>query len=783
MEPASSTSPDAERVPSGSSGSLEHPDTAERVEPVGRPGAVDSIDRLLLVGGTLLLVGLHLYLSWRISGPSVTFDESGYLGNARLLARNEAGWDMPISPFYAIGYPVVLAPLMVLFDSAEAQWRAVLTLNAILLASVFPLLAAVLRRLLNLTVRRAMVASAVGAVAPAVVAAGISAIAENLVLPLVLVMVLAAWTMVDAGAGETPASRLGRYGFGPAVALLYLTHSRFVLVVALALVTLAVGRVIGVIKTSVALTNTALLATVVVVGQLLAHRVREARWDRVREPGGGVSDWIELVTTTDGLEQLYLTATGQAWYLAVGSAGLAVIGFAVLVRAALVRTRAEAGLTPTRSRRLICGFVLAAAGAVFAASVAFFAQNQLRPDHWVYGRHNDSFVPLWIGLGVAALIGAAPLRRRLWDLAIAAAVVAISGIVVTNNRDPATLDSAFSPFAVPAITRHVRPEGTFLRGTVFGVVAVAVLAALVLAASWRASSRPRGRRTLTAVLPVVVAGWLIYAGFAPVRGTERFEAFIYRGWTTPQEIDRLGITELAIESRTSRSRPTLTYPFHLPGVNMTMYEEARDQEPVGSYVLARLDDPARPAAGDRVALLDQGGFYASLDAPVGLAVWVRPGPEQDRLAEAGLLLPEGFPTELPDEAQQAELAVLDRPDEPVEVRSGEQVALQVTGRHAGTGSPWPDQDSFSLDGRVRIMTRITPDDPDNPPGAVSGGELPGWVRPGESFATGVEVFAVDPFLQPLPPGSYEVELGLGQQGGDWFAPGGDDATFTMVVTP
>ncbi len=162
---------------------------------------------------------------------------------------------------------------------------------------------------------------------------------------------------------------------------------------------------------------------------------------------------------------------------------------------------------------------------------------------------------------------------------------------------------------------------------------------------------------------------------------------------------------------------------------------------------------------------------------------VRPGPEQDRLADLGLLLPQGFPAELPESAHRGELAVADELDEPVRVPSGESIELTVTGRHTGTGSPWPDRASFALEGRVRIIARVTPLDPGGTLGAVSGGELPRWIRPGESFTADVQVFAVGTFLEPLPPGRYQVELGLGQAGEDWFASGGDASTFTMEVRP
>ena len=83
---------------------------------------------------------------------------------------------------------------------------------------------------------------------------------------------------------------------------------------------------------------------------------------------------------------------------------------------------------------------------------------------------------------------------------------------------------------------------------------------------------------------------------------------------------------------------------------------------------------------------------------------------------------------------------------------------------------------------MRIAARIEPEDPDLPPGAPSGGELPWWMRPGDEATVPVEVYALDAFTAPLAPGRYRVELTLQQDGFDWEVRGGTDASFTMVVT-
>ncbi len=139
--------------------------------------------------------------------------------------------DAPL-PSYAVGYPVLLAPVMAVADGADTQWRAVLAVNAVLLASVFPLLAKVLADVFGVPWRRATAVALVGAMAPAVIAAGISAIAENLVLPLVLAIVLGAFAMADRAPTRSPWTR---HGFGLTVAALVTTHPRFTLGVVVAL--------------------------------------------------------------------------------------------------------------------------------------------------------------------------------------------------------------------------------------------------------------------------------------------------------------------------------------------------------------------------------------------------------------------------------------------------------------------------------------------------------------------------------------------------------------------
>jgi hypothetical protein len=730
--------------------------------------------RIALVVGTVALAAFHLWASSRIGGPSVVFDESGYLGNARWLAGGST-WEMPRSPTYAVGYPVLLAPVMAIADGADTQWRGVLAVNAVLLASVFPLLAKVLADVFGVPWRRATAVALVGAMAPAVIAAGISAIAENLVLPLVLALVLAAHAMADRSPSRAAWSR---HAFGLTVAALVTTHPRFTLGVVVALAVLVAAGWTRLVARRVAAANAVLLVAGAIAGSALGRAVVAARWSERERLEGGPSAWFDLATSERGLRELALTAIGQGWYLAVGSIGLSVIGVLVAVR--VVRSDSSEG-----AQRFAVAVTLAIAASVFATSVLFFAQNQFRADHWVYGRHNDSFTPLLVSVGLASLLAIGPRAQKLRDLATAFTVIAVLGAIVAIARDPVDLKSEFSPFAVPAIARWAAtsPDSMFALASVIGGLGVVALATVVLVSltPLRHPSRAvaLGDRSLGVGLAVVVlVGWSVYLGWAAVDGTAEFESVNSAGWDSPAQVERLGLTSLAIEERAAKSLPTLTYPFHLPGVDVTTYSERPGDEPVGPFLLARLDDLDRVGAGDRVALLDEGGFYGFFGAPQGLAVWVRPGPEQDRLAADGLLLPAGFPAPLPSSARVVELAWVGSEEPLRPVRPGGWVEVEVSARHAGTGSPWPDAASFGLDGRVQVQARVEPIDPtadlvDGETGrlpAPGSGELTRWTRPGDRFTTTVRVHALDQRLRPLAPGSYRVVLGVGQAGGAWFAP-------------
>ena len=735
--------------------------------------AVRSRQHWLLFGGVASLIVIHLWSSAHVGDPTVVFDENGYLGNARWLAGG-ATWEMPFAPAYSIAYPLFLAPVMALFADPGSQWAGVRVVNAMLLASVFPLLFAVLHQVAGIPRRRAMAAAFVGAVIPATVAAGISGIAENLVLPLVPATVLTMWWMLD----EQRSSRT-RVLVGPATALLYTTHPRFTLAVPVIGLLLVWVGVRGTVRPAIASANGAGLAVGVACGMLLNTTVQSARWNDVEHLEGGIHTWIDLLTTTQGLRELALTATGQAWYLAAGSLGLSLVGVAFLARRGWVSRHLAA---PGPSRSIVIGATLTIAATVFVTSVFFFAQNQFRPDHYVYGRHNDSFSPLWIGAAIAFLLGRGVHRRRVVLMACATSFILVSGIALASARDAEVIDDVFSPFAVPAIKRLVDGDQTsaIIRATLLSAIGSVIV--FIVIAVLGAISNDRTARVGRAGFHIALGCWFGFMGLGAVYATSAFYDAVYDNWDPVPVLERIGVDELCMDDSTGLGRANLLYAWALPDVALRSTKEARDQGSECTFTIANIDDGRRQSAGDRLVLVDQTGVSPS-GAPEEVGVWVAAGPSADRLERDGALMPIGFPGELPDSAQRTTISIEDTLREPVAISVGDPIDLDLTVTHTGAGSPWPNAAGYGVEGRVYVLARLRPLDRVGPDQIITAAAMPQWMWPGDTATATARIVAVDERLEPLPTGRYEVTLGVGQSGGTWFVEGGPEAVFQAEVRP
>ena len=82
-------------------------------------------------------------------------------------------------------------------------------------------------------------------------------------------------------------------------------------------------------------------------------------------------------------------------------------------------------------------------------------------------------------------------------------------------------------------------------------------------------------------------------------------------------------------------------------------------------------------------------------------LWIRDGDEAEVMIAAGLVLPDGFPQRLPDEARHVSLNVASASCRQLD--SSYEVAVEVRIVHIGAGSPLPPPSgAFGVSGAVRV---------------------------------------------------------------------------------
>ncbi|MCZ7529177.1 MAG: hypothetical protein M5U31_01815 [Acidimicrobiia bacterium] len=711
-----------------------------------------------LLGGSVALLVLHLWLGLRMRGPLVFPDEAGLLGHPGWFLGDDPLLQMGATSYYSFGYSLFLVPAFAVLSDPDHLYTAAMVVNALLLTAVFPMLYLILRRILGVAPYPALLGAAAGAVYPAVTFAGNHAWTEPAAIPVFCALVLTAWLMLTADA------RWQRMLFGPCAALAYAIHPRFTGVVAVVLVLVGVAWWSGRIRRHTAVTNTALLVAGFMAVRLVNSALFDARWaggndvienspEQLARTLGDPGEWRELAAM----------AVGQGWYLVVATLGLFVLGVVVLARRTrplIARTKAEWRQAPSSS--LVAGFVLVAALAMFVASIVFMTVNRHRVDHLVYGRYNEAFLPVFLACGTAVLATRRRPRRLLVSVGSTIVTIAVLALALRLLRDPALFDGTANWPTITGIFWQVTEWpfdsfGYFVpHATVVALVGVGALGLV----AWKLPRVAAG----AAVIIFLLGGVYAYREMLPA------EADIwYEGWSFPDQVENLDVDAVAFDASTGCAFCFWRDQWFLPDVDFETFDSDIGEAPSEDLVIAPLDWTRAEALDARLVIPD--GRNAQ-------GLWVLPGSTADELEDQGRLLPAGFPAALPPTAMRSEI---DASPETLELEPGGSAEVDVEVTHAGDGGPWVDFDSYGLPGLVRLHTRVLDDTgteiSDTP------AEIPELTLPGDRFDLMIPVSAVDAAGQPLPPGEYTIEISLSQEGFARFADAGDDGlTVPLRVT-
>lgn len=425
----------------------------------------------LVAGLGIACIAVLVWATFASRGASVRPDELGFLLNGWVLTgHNEILLGADFRSFYTAGYGFITAAAAVAGRGIDAQYRLSLLVNIGLVVATAATLARFAFRHLSVSRRSAWTLAVIVAITPAVAANSLFAWSETLNRFLFVAIALLAYEHV---ARPRMSSSVG---LGVASSFMVIAHGRFTLLPALAVVLIVVVGAFG------PRSRDAVVVMVVgVAGAVVSYFVftRINVWLR-RElypaATGKEGRMVDKFTNLSNLPSLGRSATGQLWYVLATSFGLAAVGLAVNVRSLLIGFR-----RPRNLQWLAPSFIFLAAGSVALAST-LQVLRVIRPDHLVYGRYLEAVSPLFVMLGLCAVVTGSRFALRAWSAGVALVAVCAAILAAAAGRDELrALTSAKQFFAVPnAIAldwalRLTKPAGYLSLTLAFVAISLALI--------------------------------------------------------------------------------------------------------------------------------------------------------------------------------------------------------------------------------------------------------------------------------------------------------------------
>ncbi|WP_203596683.1 hypothetical protein, partial [Actinomadura bangladeshensis] len=381
----------------------------------------------LFVLGWAAQVALRLWLGSGQTIPVATPDESGYLFAARVLTGGPDA-DMSFGTVYRGGYPLLLLPAVWLGDGPIAVYRAALVINALISALMLPLGYLLLRRL-RVRRRWSYVFAHVTALLPCVLFYS-AFVLTDAILP----VLFTGWLLLAHAWLAAPPRPLGRRvsvrpllcGAGASLLVAYAAtcHTRGAILLAVQAALILAAPVFRWRSWRNASAAALVLAAATAAGMLLNRSLLPHMYPYGDNDLGG--NVVRRLTTHDGWGWMLSLGTGQVWYQAVATGGIAAVGL-LAVAAAVIRPPIMLPGSPGRTRALGLAVLAIVAGIAFATSAALPVEYRI--GNYVYGRYLACITPVLFAAGVAVLTRA-PARTLLRAASAAAALTVAAACVV-----------------------------------------------------------------------------------------------------------------------------------------------------------------------------------------------------------------------------------------------------------------------------------------------------------------------------------------------------------------
>jgi 4-amino-4-deoxy-L-arabinose transferase-like glycosyltransferase len=510
-----------------------------------------------LVIGTLALLALRLGLAMLRVGPLVVADEAGYLLNARALTGGTPG-QLERAPFYRGGYSAVIAPIVAIHADPRTTYRLVLVVNAMLAASLVPLLYLLLTRCFRVPARAAVWPALAGAAYPSVTIFSQAAWSENLLFPLTVTWLLCLGALLD---GRSARSRiLWGLAVGVCAAALFAVHGRMIVAVALTIAVLAA------LALARRLSPWAACAGIVATGLGLVAVHRFDSYLIATNYGGHAPDEVgtRLSTVRDlgGLAALARNLVGEAWYILVAGLGLLLVVALANGRAFVRRIRRG----ELESRAVLTLTLLALGAGLLVVSALSFRDLE-RADMLIYGRYVEIVMPPLLALALVRLASSPPTTRGPAAVAIVGAATVLV-VALRTGVHPLRAANRWNVASLPSVTLNL--------GTL-SLLGAGAAAALAIAASVFVS-----RRRPHLLAPLVLVFFLPTTALVEHNPVLSGQSSVYpSGWTSPG--GKIDPRTIAYDTIGSDGISLYVYQWFMPRTRLLFYSGVG--RPPASYVI------------------------------------------------------------------------------------------------------------------------------------------------------------------------------------------------------
>lgn len=676
--------------------------------------------------GVVILV--HGFAAWDATAPVWMDDEVGYLSNAQLLAGVGDPRSLGAIGYYS-GWSLLLTPLWWVFEDPGRVYRAAAVLSALSgVLLVVPL--SLIARRLGLSRPWATVVAALVAIAPARSVMSGYVLSENFLTLLVAFVVHAALRFSE----RPSAGRAAWLGFIAAYA--FFTHGR----AAPVLVATALWFLVRIRRHRWA----SLLGGVVCIGTAAASyaingSVISTIYDTPTDREGSAVRALLGIDLAAALTAL----TGLTWYELAAWAGLPLLGAAICINRMVGELR-------LRSPAVWTWWSVAATG-VLLISVTFTASAIERGSHrveiYAYGRYMEPIVAVLVLLALAALVRRARLVTVVsWVVAAGVLGIVFLSAIVPQVPSGARVSPINAPGLMPWSWMGVDPAATaypWLAATLVGLLSVSLVAIL----------RPR---------PVWLCLVLAVAfGLASLKAEAGSMRTFDRPWrddpyVLAQIARTLDVEPVSYDLSDAEAVGRNGYQYWLAPESVPVFRSRTDLPPT-DVVIARSSWPR----GERM-----GAEKIADDPRFDEALWVLPGPEQDRLKALGVFQHRPLSGPLPLAAYAYELRVEGVPDETLIVDRDDPPEIRVILRHAGSAAPWPSIAKARSAGFVRVVLYWQ----------HAGGQSPQILDLPRTVLPGEEIILDAPLSPPIdvPDGRTTIRVGLVQEGVRPFDPAGSE---------